>query len=89
MANNINGNPWVIDTAAVIMTDPVHVKRMTWQEPTAADDLTIVDNAGGTIWDENALAGGAGIAYDKEVGILANGFNLSVIDGGTLYVYIR
>ena len=55
MSNVLTGNPWVIDTAAVITTGPVTVLGGEWQEPTAADDLTILDNSGNTIYDDNAL----------------------------------
>ena len=90
MANNLTGNPWVIDTAAVITTGPVRVVSAEWQEPTAGNDLTILDNSGNTIYDDNAIAGGSGIRLEVKIAdTLFNGFNVSVIDGGTLYVYIK
>ena len=90
MANNLTGNPWIIDTADTITTGPVYVVSAEWQEPTAADDLTIVDNSGNTIYDDNAIAGGTGIRLEVKLGgAVYNGFIVSVIDGGTLYVYIR
>ena len=92
MANNLTGNPWVITDAATVTTGLVRVLRMRWQEPTAADDLTITDGAGRTIFDDNAIAGGAGISLEWDFGgkgVLFDGFIVSVIDGGTLYVYIQ
>ena len=96
MANDLTGNPWIIDTAfdSTEIADwngPVRVQLMRWQEPTADDDLTITDNSGTTIFDENALAGGTGISTEWGFGgngVVFNGFNVTVIDGGTLYVYI-
>ena len=90
MANNLNGNPWTVTDAAVCTYSPVRVFKMIWQEPTAGHDLTILDNSGRTIFDENAVAGGAGISSEWNFGsgVVFNGFNVSVIDGGTLYVYI-
>ena len=88
MANNLTGNPWIIDTAATITTGLVTVTAAEWQEPTAADDLTITDNAGNTIYDDNAVAGGTGIRLEVKIANTQfNGFIVSVIDGGTLYVY--
>ena len=89
MANDLTGNPWVIDTAAVITTGPATVLKSEWQEPTAADDLTILDNGGNTIYDDNAIAGGSGIRLEVKIAGQMNGFNVSVIDGGTLYVYVK
>ena len=95
MGNDLTGNPLIIDTAFAgsEITDwdgPVHVISAEWQEPTAADDLTITDNSGTTIYDDNAIAGGTGIRLDVKIGgVTYNGFNVTVIDGGTLYVYIR
>ena len=90
MANNLTGNPWLITDAATITTGPVTVISAEWQEPTAADDLTIVDNSGNTIYDDNAIAGGSGIRLEVKIGgATYNGFIVSVIDGGTLYVYIK
>ena len=90
MANDLTGNPWIITDAAVCTTGPVYVVSAEWQEPTAADDLTILDNSGTIIYDDNAIAGGSGIRLEVKIGgTTFNGFNVSVIDGGTLYVYIR
>ena len=91
MANNTAGNPWVLDTAASIKTTPVRILFMEWIPNAAANDLTIIDVSGNTIWDRDALAGGTpGIeAFVPPEMYTANGFNLSVIDGGTLYVYIK
>ena len=91
MANNTKGNPWVLDTAAVIKTTPTTILGMEWFPNAADDDLTILDVGGNTIWDRDALTGGtAGSEKFTPAGkFKANGFNLSVIDGGTLYVYLK
>ena len=90
MANNTKGNPWVLDMAGSIKTSWVTINWMFWIPNAASDDLTILDVGGNTIWDVDALTGG--IAGKEEFHLSkpykANGFNLSVIDGGTLYVYI-
>jgi hypothetical protein len=89
MANNLTGNPWVVTDAAVVTTGPVKILKAEWQEPTAGNDLTILDNSGNTIYDDNAIAGGTGIRLEVKISGLMNGFNVSVIDGGTLYVYVQ
>ena len=90
MANDLKGSPYKIDTAAVITTGLIYIKKMVWQEPSAAaEDLTILDNGGRTIWDENALAGGAGVSIEQDINQKCDGLNVSVIDSGTLYVYFR
>ena len=91
MSNDTTGNPWVLDTAASIKTTPVKITYMYWVPNAAANDLTIISVSGGTIWDMDALTGGTpGIEkFDPQDPYKANGFNLSVIDGGTLYVYIK
>ena len=91
MANNTKGNPWILDTAASIQTTPVTILCMEWFPNASNDDLTILDVGGNTIWDRDALAGGtAGTEkFEPSRPFKANGFNLSVIDGGTLYVYIK
>ena len=87
--NNTTGNPWVLDTAASIKTTPVKILRMEWIPNAAADDLTIIDVSGNTIWDRDALTGGTPGIEIFNGPFRSNGFNLSVIDGGTLYVYIK
>jgi len=94
MSNNLEGNPLIIDTAfsaaeVTRFSGLVKVVKADWHEPTAADDLTIIDNASRTIWDDNAVAGGSGINLPAIPEGTYNGFNVSVIDGGTLYVYIK
>lgn len=91
MANNTTGNPWILDTAGVITTQPVNVITMEWVPNAADDDLTINDTSGNVIWDRDALTGGtAGMEkFGPSKFFRANGFNLSVIDGGTLYVYVK
>jgi hypothetical protein len=95
MGNDLTGNPLIIDTAfnaaeKAQFAGPFHIVSAEWQEPTAADDLTITDNAGTVIYDDNAIAGGSGIRLDVKMnGVVTNGFDVDVIDGGTLYVYIK
>ena len=92
MANDTTGNPWKLDTAAVIRTKPVTIKAMEWRPTTAGDDISVLANDGSEIWAFKALAAdtNGGIDY-KWPGdnITFSGFNLSVIDHGTLRVYVE
>jgi hypothetical protein len=89
MANVTTGQIWKLDTAAVIKTSPLHVKRMIWDSPTTSGhDIVVQNNAGDMVWEMKAIAGGTGITYEREVNDSINGFNLATIDSGTLYVHI-
>ena len=90
MANDLGGSPFKIDTAGVITTEDIKINLFVWQEPSAAgQDLTILDNGGRTLWDENSLSGGTGVSIEQEIkqDKPCRGLNVSVIDSGTLYVY--
>lgn len=88
MSNNLTGNPYIVDTAGIISSAPVFVKRMVWQEPAAAaEDLTVKDSEGKVLWDENSHAGGTGISIEQEMEIDCNGITVETIDSGMLYIY--
>ena len=89
MANSTTGNPWVLDTAGVITTSAMGVKRMVWTPEADSDDIDITDNAGNTLWALKAIAADAnqGIEYERVFEGSVNGINLVTIDSGTLYVY--
>lgn len=91
MANDITKNPWVLDTAADITAEKIVITKMVWKPNAAANDLTVLDHEGGTKWDVDALAAApAGNEFfDIAEPMVFYGFNLSVIDGGTLYVYFK
>jgi len=94
MANDTTGNPWVLDTAAVIKTTPVKVKSMEWRPVTAVgDDLAVQDNAAHELWTEKAIAvdSDGQLAYywaQNGEGLSCGGFNLATIDSGKLRVWI-
>ncbi len=94
MSNETTGNPWVLDTAAVIKTTPVKVKSMEWRPVTASgDDLSVTDNSGHEIWTEKAIAVDSDgmISYvwpQNGEGLSCGGFTLTTIDSGTLRVWI-
>jgi len=89
MSNVTTGNPWVIDTAAEITTNPVKVKRMIWSPTTGGDDLLVVDNGGNTLFKLKALAADTnqGIEYERVFESSVNGITITTIDHGTLYIH--
>ena len=96
MSNDLTGQIWAVDTAfsageIAAHKGPIRVMRMEWNPAAAANDLTIIDNSSHIIWDVDAIAAApAGKeVYDQSEGIVFNGINVSVIDGGTLYITIR
>ena len=90
MANDLTGNPYLVDTAAVITKESVSVIRMVWESPTtAAHTLDVVSNDGSKLWSTTAIAGGTGIVYEREFGFPCSGINVVTIQSGTLYVYVR
>ena len=88
MANVTTGNPWVLDTAGVITTNPLYVKRFLWTPTTDGDDILVHDNAGNVLWSLKAVAADTneGIEYERIIEGSVNGLNLVTIDNGTLNV---
>lgn len=92
MANVYGLRQWILDTTGVITTDRIRIRKLEWVPNATNDDLAIVDNNSEALWTvTNALTGGraglevldfGGNGQDFE------GFNLTTLGGGTLYVYI-
>lgn len=96
MANEYGHLQWTLDTAGVITTDKLRIQKLKWvPSATGGDDLTILDNNDEIIWDANAPATSFATedySYELDFGEGGHdflGFNLSVIDGGTLSVYFK
>lgn len=89
--NDTTGNPWRFDSAdtGVITTNPMYISKIVWTPEADADDILILDNSGHYTWNLKAIAATSDqeIEYEKEINGSVNGFNLSVMDSGTLYVY--
>lgn len=88
MANVTTGNPWILDTAAEITRNPIHVRRLRWTPEADGDDILVVDNGGNTVWSLKALAATSdqNIQTSLEWGGSINGLTITTIDSGTLYV---
>ena len=90
MANDLDGNPYKIDTAGVITTNSIFVRRMVWRKPTATEDkLVILDSNGRILWDQNAYACGAGISIKRDINCVCNGIKIDTIDSGIVFITLR
>ena len=91
MANDTTGSVWTLDTPGVITAAPVYVRKIRWTPTTSGHDILIVDNGSANVWKLKALAGNAdqAIEYEREINGYVNGFNLSTLDSGTVYVDVK
>lgn len=97
MPNDItNIRLWKLDSIGVIAADhtAVVVRKLVYLPAAVDDDVTIQEYQGdGTLIDTIIMKADHAAAEPFEMdfgpeGRLLNGFKLSVIDGGTLYVYV-
>lgn len=92
MANAYGPREWVLDTTGTISTEAIRVKKMEWVANAAGDDLLVSNSAGDKIWEvTNALA--SGLAGKESIdygdsGHQVEGFVLTTLGGGTLYVWL-
>ena len=97
MGNTYADRTWTIDTAGEIHALGVKVKisGLEWHPNAVDNDLSILDGNSKRIWHIRAKV--AAGANSEEPGVLTkawpegqwfDGFNVSVIDGGTLYVFL-
>lgn len=93
MANDIDQNPWILDTAGVITTDRVRIAKIRWIGVDAAGDDLVVQHADGTyLWTAKALAGDATNDIDYELPVDnfdAEGLKLTTLDSGKVEVWYR
>ena len=92
MVNAYGPREWVIDSTGSVTVDKVRVQRMEWIPNAAADDLLVSNTAGDKIWEvTNAIAGAIPGKEEIEFGSRGKdveGFVVTTLGGGTLYVHI-
>jgi hypothetical protein len=93
MANSYADRTWTLDTAGVITTEQVRIKKMEWHPAAVDNDLVVLDNNSKSIFTVRAIYAAAnhesaGIESRDFEGLQSHGLNLQTIDGGTLYVYL-
>lgn len=92
MGNAYGPREWKLDTTGTITVDKVRVRKMEYIPNAANDDLLVSNSAGDVIWEvTNVLAGGLAGAERIDYGDKGHeveGFVLTTIGGGTLYVWL-
>lgn len=95
MANVTTSNPWILDTAEVVITDRVRILKMVFYAGTAADDLAVAHANGSSIWKVRAAAAAtnyedyAGVVFEFPEPFIADGLDVVTIDGGELWVWLK
>ena len=91
MANSLTGNVWKCDTAASLITTPLRVHKFAWTPTAAGNDISVLDNGGNEIWTYKAIAGTTDqtIIYETIIDGSVSGINLSTLDAGTFWVYLK
>jgi hypothetical protein len=81
MANNLTGNPWLIDTVTAGSLCPgqtIHIKTVRWEEATTAGHIAeLQDDSGAVVW--RSIASGANFV---EAELIENKVNLGNGRGG-------
>lgn len=91
MGNAFGPREWKLDTTGTISIDKIRVRHMEWIPNAAGDDLLVSNSAGDVIWEVTnalaaALAGKEQTDWKKPHDI--EGFVLTTLGGGTLYVWL-
>ena len=85
MANDITGNPWVIDTAGGIFSGEVRIDRVAWKNATTLNHTVLIqDAAGHTIFED--FASGATYNTSEPRGRVYVGVTVTTLQSGKLYV---
>jgi hypothetical protein len=95
MANNVANNPWILDTAGVITTNPTSVSRIRWYPNAADDDLSVGHGDGSVVWATRAATGAASnesvgqeeIVFQPPMAFA--GVKLNTLDAGTVHLFVN
>jgi hypothetical protein len=90
MANQLGTNPMIIDTAMVAaFKTATKVSSAVWMSPTAAGQkLTVKDSKGNLILEVVAPNANENVDLVGICGWLSNGFQVTVIEGGKLALFL-
>ena len=87
MANDLTGNPWVIDTAGAIFSGEVRIDRIAWKNATTLNHtVLIVDGAGKIIFED--FASGATYNTSEPRARIYSGVTVTTLSSGKLYIDI-
>lgn len=98
MANDLTGNPWVIDTASStpVTTEDVYLDAIRWVGATTAGHQAVVkDNKGTPDTIYEGLANGANFIDERSFGAeysgprrVVGGLAVTTLGSGKLYIYL-
>jgi len=97
MANDVLGNPYVLDTAgsAVAVGSQLKILRMTFYAAVAGDDIDVANGAGRSFWKIRAVSAAAnfedyaGVHFELIEPFIVDGLSITTIDGGELWVWLK
>jgi len=87
VANILDQSPWIIDTAGagVLQSGNLRAYTIRWVGATAAGHkCTITDSAGKVKWED--IASGANYVTESRVEVDWDGFKVTVLDSGKVYI---
>lgn len=92
MANDLTGNPLILDTPAAITlysNEPrMKIREVVWRNPTGAGDDLVLTINGVAIARKSATAGSADYGvFEQPVGWV-DSFALTTLDSGTVEVWL-
>lgn len=91
MANNVGGNPLILDTASTsAIVDPRNliITGVHWAKPTGAGECIIKDGGGRTLYHLSTSAANIDVESNC-VAYAQDGIIMHTLGSGTAYVYIK
>lgn len=90
MANNLTGNPWIIDTpgAGLLVSGDVDVKMLRWVGATTAGHQAIAQNGLSQVEWEDVAAGANYSTSEEGPFFFAQGLKVTTLASGKLYIYV-
>ena len=91
MANNLAGNPIIIDTAdaGAVDTKSRTIVGIRWVNATTASHTAVIHNADGeVVW--SCAATGAGFTHESRIKLqVTGGYKVPTLASGILYIYLE
>lgn len=88
MANQLSGNPWVIDSTGTLTALQVQVRAVRWVGATTnAHTAVITDTDGLVLWASQAATATLGTPETSLIPFSAGGLKVPTLASGKLYLY--
>jgi len=90
MANQVVGNPWIIDTASSTLTAGiVTVVGVRWIGATTnAHEAILTDTGGAVKWRSKHATAQLGVDTESRVPFSSQGLKVTTLGSGALYLYL-